>query len=264
MRVKYLLISIFCSLLFACSPTPRGENEIYIGTISGPETQLVEIAKQVANKRYGLKLTIVSFEDYVLPNTALAEGDIDANMFQHKPYLDVILEKKKYPLSILGKMYIYPMGVYSKKHKTVESLPEGATIGIPNDPSNGARALRLLAKANIIQVPDLNDLKLSPKSITSNPKHIQIKEIAAAQLPRVLEDLDAAVINTNYAMPAGLYPTKDAIFLEHQDSPYANIVVVRTADLNDDKYKRLMLALHSPEVQAAAKKLFADQAIPAW
>jgi D-methionine transport system substrate-binding protein len=264
MRVKYLLISVLCIILTACSPKPRAENEIVIGTISGPETQLIEVAKSVAKKRYGLNLTVVSFEDYILPNTALAEGDIDANMFQHKPYLDVILEKKHYPLSILGKMYIYPMGIYSKKHKSLDDLPNGATIGIPNDPSNGARALRLLSKAKLIFIPDDDDLVLSPKSILSNPKNIHIKEIAAAQLPRVLDDLDAAAINTNYAMPAGLAPSKDAIYIEHEDSPYANIVVVRTADLNKKKYEQLMQALHSPEVQAAAKKLFADQAIPAW
>lgn len=264
MRVKYLLISLLCAFGIACSPKPRADNEIYIGTISGPETQLVEVAKAVAKKRFGLNITIVSFEDYVLPNTALAEGDIDANMFQHKPYLDVIVEKKQYPISTLGKMYIYPMGIYSKKYKSLDQLPNGATIGIPNDPSNGARALRLLAKAKIFEVPDLDDLSLSPKSITANPKNIHIKEIAAAQLPRVLDDLDAAAINTNYAMPAGLYPTKDAIFIEQQDSPYANLVVVRTADIDQKKYQQLMQALHSPEVQAAAKKLFSDQAIPAW
>lgn len=264
MRVKYLLISLLCVFCVACSPKPRADNEIYIGTISGPETQLVEVAKAVAKKRFGLNVTIVSFEDYVLPNTALAEGDIDANMFQHQPYLDVIVEKKQYPISTLGKMYIYPMGIYSKKYQSLDQLPNGATIGIPNDPSNGARALRLLAKAKIFEVPDLNDLSLSPKSITANPKNIHIKEIAAAQLPRVLDDLDAAAINTNYAMPAGLTPSKDALFIEQQDSPYANLVVVRTADMDQKKYQQLMQALHSPEVQAAAKKLFSDQAIPAW
>lgn len=264
MRVKYLLISILCCFLIACAPKPRGENEIIIGTISGPETQLVEVAKHVAEKKYGLKLTIITFEDYVVPNTALAEGDIDANMFQHKPYLDVILEKKHYPLSILGKMYIYPMAIYSKKYTSLNEIPDGATIGIPNDPSNAARALRLLAEANLIKVPSLNDLNLTPKSITENPKHLQIKEIAAAQLPRILNDLDAAAINTNYAIPAGLYPTKEALFVEHKDSPYANLVVVRTADLHQKKYKQLMKALHSPEVQSAARTLFADQALPAW
>lgn len=264
MRVKYFLVSLVCCFLLACAPKPRDDNEIYIGTITGPETELMEVAKKVAKERYGLNLTIITFEDYVLPNTALAEGDIDANMFQHQPYLDVILAKKEYALSPIGKMYVYPMGIYSQKHKTLHDLPRGATIGIPNDPSNGARALRLLAQAKLIEIPHLDDLSLSAKNILSNPHNLQIKEIAAAQLPRSLGDLDYAVINTNYAIPAGLTPSKDALYLEQKDSPYVNIVVIRTADKNEKKYEHLMEALHSPEVQTAAKQLFANQAIPGW
>ncbi|MCS5711699.1 MetQ/NlpA family ABC transporter substrate-binding protein [Candidatus Berkiella aquae] len=263
-NVKSLLISLLGFSLIACSPQQRGDDEIIIGTITGPETQLVETAKKVAKDRYGLKLTIVSFEDYVVPNTALAENDIDANMFQHQPYLDVVIDKKKYAITSIGKMFIYPMGVYSKKYKQLSDLHQGAVIGIPNDPSNGARALRLLAKAGIITIPNVNDLELTPKKITSNPKALVIKEIVAAQLPRVLNDLDAAVINTNFAIPAGLSPSKEAIFLEDKNSPYANIVVVRTSEKDKEKYRKLMEALHSPEVELEAKKLFSDQAIPAW
>lgn len=264
MRVKYLIVSLICCALFACAPKPRGENEIYIGTVSGPETELMEVAKKVAKERYGLHLTIITFEDYVLPNVALAEGDIDANMFQHQPYLEIIVAKKHYALTSIGKMYVYPMGIYSKKHFSLNNIPQHAIIGIPNDPSNGARALRLLAEAKLIEIPKLDDLSLSPKNITSNPHGLQFKEIAAAQLPRSLADLDYAVINTNYAIPAGLTPSKDALYLERRDSPYVNIVVVRTADKNNKKYHHLMEALHSPEVQAEAQKLFANQAIPGW
>ncbi len=262
-NVKSLLISL-CILLTACQAEQRGENDIIIGTISGPETELVETAKKVAKDRYGLNLTIVKFEDYVIPNTALAEKDIDANMFQHQPYLDIVLEKKKYAISSIGKMFIYPMGVYSKKHKQLSDLPDGAIIGIPNDPSNGARALRLLAKAKLITVPDINDFELTISKISANPHKFVFKDIVAAQLPRVLPDLDAAVINTNFAVPAGLSPSKDALLLEDRDSPYANIVVVRTSEKDQAKYRKLMDALHSPEVEEQAKKLFSDQAIPAW
>lgn len=262
-HIKYLLISCLCLVVLGCSPKPREADEIVIGTIVGPETQIVEEAKKVAAKQ-GLKVKIITFEDYIVPNTALAEGELDANMFQHQPYLDIVIAKKQYALSTIGKMFIYPMGVYSKKYKHLEELPHGAVIGIPNDPSNGARALRLLAKANLIHIPEKNDLELSIKDIQSNPKKLVIKEIAAAQLPRVLTDLDAAVINTNYAMPAGLSPNKDAIYLEDKDSPYVNIVVVRTKEKDEAKYHKLMDALHSPEVQAAAKKLFNDQAIQGW
>jgi len=263
-NIKSLLISLFGILLLGCTQQQRGENEIIIGTITGPESELVETAKKVAKERYGLNVTIVNFEDYVIPNTALAEKDLDANMFQHQPYLDVVLEKKHYAITPIGKMYIYPMGVYSKKHKALSELPDGAVIGIPNDPSNGARALRLLAKAKLITIPDVNDLELTAQKITSNPHHFVFKEIVAAQLPRVLNDLDAGVINTNFAIPAGLSPSKDALVLEDRNSPYANIVVVRTSEKDQEKYRKLMDALHSPEVQEQAKKLFNDQAIPAW
>ncbi len=263
-RVKFLLISLFSLLLLGCSPKERADNEIYIGTIVGPETKLVEVAKDVAEKHYGLKIKIISFEDYVMPNTALAEGAIDANMFQHQPYLDIVIAKKKYPIESIGKMFIYPMGIYSHKYKDLKDLPQGALIGIPNDPSNGARALRLLAKANLISVPDLDDFTLNPKKITHNPKNLVIKELSAAQLPRVLNDLDAAVINTNYAIPAGLIPNRDALFIESKDSPYANIVVIRSADKDKEKYKKLMAALHSDEVINAANTLFPNHAIPAW
>jgi len=264
LRIKYFLISLLTFLLVACAPKQRSEHEIYLGTIAGPETELVEVAKQVAQQRYGLTITIIPFEDYVMPNTALNAGEIDANMFQHQPYLDIVLAKQKYPLVTIGKMFIYPMGMYSKKYHRLEDLPTGAIIAIPNDPSNAARALRLLAKAKLIEISNTNDLELTPNKIYHNPKNLVIKEMAAPQLPRVLEDVDAAIINTNYAIPAGLIPQRDAILLENRDSPYANIVVVRKEDKDKEKYKQLMEALHSPEVTKAAKRIFNDQAIPAW
>lgn len=259
-QLKFLAVSLLC-VLVACSPKPRTANEIYIGTITGPETKLIEVAKKVAAQRYGLKLTIISFEDYVIPNAALAEGEIDANMFQHQPYLDVILAKKKYAITPIGKMFLYPMGLYSKKYSRLQDLPPGATIAIPNDPSNGARALRLLAQAKLIEIPQTDDLSLTPKKILNS--HLIIKEIAAPQLPRLLSEVDAAIINTNYALPAGL-TLEQAIYREASNSPYANLVVIREADTSQLKYQQLMKALHSPEVVEEAKKIFAGQAIAAW
>jgi len=264
LRVKSLLISFLCLAFLGCTPQPRGEHEILIGTISGPETQLVEVAKKVAKERYGLNLKIVTFEDYVMPNTALADNDIDANMFQHQPYLNVVLEKKKYGITSIGKMFVYPMGLYSHKYAHIHALPPNAVIGIPNDPSNGARALRLLAHAGLISIPEnIDDFNLTPKAIITNPHNLTIKEIAAAQLPRVLNDIDAAVINTNYAVSANLSPDK-TLFSEDKRSPYANIVVVRFNEKNAAKYQQLMQALHSPEVVQKAEKLFGGHAIAAW
>lgn len=262
--ILFLIISVI--LLSHCSPNKqkRASNEIRIGTIAGPETDLMEVAKNVAAQRYGIQITIVPFTDYVLPNQALADGSIDANMFQHTSYLEQTIATKGYNLTAIGKTFIYPMGLYSNKITNLKDLRQNAIIAVPNDPSNEARALLLLEKANIIQLkPGLN-LKATPGDIVSNPKNIQIKEIDAAQLPRVLADVDLAAINTNYAMVAGLLPSRDALFVESKDSPYANIVVVRTSDSQDPKFTKLMEALHSPEVLSRAQTLFQGQAIPAW
>jgi len=247
-----------------CKSSKRDEHEIYLGTIAGPETGLVEVAQKFAKEKYDLKIKIIEFEDYNMPNTALAEGSIDANMFQHQPYLDIVVENKHFAIETIGKTFVYPMGIYSKKYTDFSALPMGAKVAIPNDPSNGARALRLLAKAGLIQVDDKDDIRFTLRDITDNPKKLKFTELDAAQMPRVLADVDLAVINTNYAIPSGLKPKTDALFMESADSPYANIVVVRSADKNEAKYQQLMEALHSQPVLEEAKTLFLDQAIPAW
>lgn len=264
-RFGTLLVAIMSFLFLTnCSHSASGANEIRIGTIAGPETELVEVAKNVAAQKYGLDVEIVQFTDYVLPNQALADGSIDANMFQHLPYLDETIAAKGYQLTPIGKTFIYPMGLYSSKIKSLNDVKPNAVVAIPNDPSNEARALLLLEKAGLIKLKDDTSLKVTPQDIIENPKQIKITELDAAQLPRVLKDVDLAAINTNYAMVAGLVPSKNALFLENTDSPYANIVVVRTKDMNDPKFAKLMEALHSPEVVSRAKTLFQGQAIPAW
>lgn len=260
--IKYFLVSLLV-LLSSCSQ-PRDDNEIYLGTVSGPETELVEIAKEVALKQHGLKIKIIEFEDYAIPNIALADGSIDANMFQHLPYLELAKKYKGFDLVSIGETFVYPMGIYSGKHQDLSKLPNQAKISIPIDPSNGARALRLLAQANLITIPEVDDMELSPKVILTNPKQLKIIELDAAQLPRTLDDVDAAVINTNFAIPAGLTPSKDALFLETKDSPYANIIVVRAQEQDHEKFKKLVESLQSQAVQDKAKELFQGQAIPAW
>lgn len=266
-RFGVLLVIIFSVILLAsCSKSnpKRAGNEIRIGTIAGPETELMEVAKNVAAEKYNVQITIVPFTDYVLPNQALADGSIDANAFQHTPYLEQTIATKGYNLTAIGKTFIYPMGLYSNKITNLKDLKPNAVVAVPNDPSNEARALLLLENAGLIKLaPGLN-VKATLANIVSNPKNLQIKEIDAAQLPRVLADVDLAAINTNYAMVAGLLPSRDALFLESKDSPYANIVVVRTSDSQDPKFAKLMEALHSPEVVSRAQTLFQGQAIPAW
>ncbi len=259
---------IFCvfsfSLLIACTPQVRGPHELRVGTISGPETELMEVAKEVAATDYGLKVEIVPFEDYMTPNLALAEGSIDANMFQHEPYLDKMIREKHLKLMAIGKTFIYPMGLYSTKIHQLNELPDQALVGIPNDPSNAARALLLLEKSGLISLKIHDVQQLTLRDVLENPKHLRIKEMNAAQLPRSLEDLSLAAINTNYAVAVHLLPHKDALALESTDSPYANIVVVREGEETQLKFHQLLKALHSTAVQEKAKTLFSEQALPAW
>jgi D-methionine transport system substrate-binding protein len=253
-----------CTVLLTACGSHDNKDEIKVGTIAGPDSQLMEVAKQVAKSKYGLDIKIVEFTDYVEPNTALNDGSINANMFQHQPYLNKQNQDRHYHLVAVGKTFVFPMGIYSKKFTSMDSIPQGALVAIPNDPSNEGRALLLLQKAKLITLQDPTDLYATPSNIKDNPKGLQFKELDAAQLSRALADVELAVINSNYAIPAGLSPSKDAMMLEDSYSPYANIIVVRVADSNDPRIKELVSAIQSPEVLKAAKEIFNGQAIPAW
>lgn len=263
-----LLISILLlstvALLSSCqqqnAPTAK---TIKVGTIAGPETMLAEKAKEVAQKKYGLNIEVVEFTDFAMPNTALNDGSIDANAFQHLPYLQAVIKTQGYHLTPIAKTFIYPMGIYSKKITELSQLPDNATVAIPNDPSNEARALLLLQTAGLIKVAKDDSFNVHTINITHNPKQLRFKSLEAAQLPRILDDVDIAVINTNYAVPAGL-SHKNALFLENKDSPYANLIVVREKEKDDPKFALFVKAMNSEEVVKTAKELFGEQAIPAW
>jgi D-methionine transport system substrate-binding protein len=259
----WLKILLLCSTVLLVSAC-HDKNVLRVGTISGPETQLMETAKEVAKANYGLDVKIIEFTDYVQPNAALNDGSIEANMFQHQPYLDQQIKNRHFKLVAVGKTFIYPMGVYSKKFKAIADIPAGAIISIPNDPSNEGRALLLLEKAGLIKLKNTSGLYSTPVDIIDNPKHLKFKELAAAHLTRSLADVDLAVINTNYAIPAGLSPTKDALYHEDTNSPYANIIVVREDEVNDPRIKQLVAAIQSEAVAKAAEAIFNGQAIPAW
>jgi len=262
---RFTIYSLIALLLTACGGGGKEEpNKIRLGTIAGPETEIMEVAKQVAKKKYGLDVEIVQFTDYVQPNQALADGSIDANAFQHKEYLEQTIAAKKYPLSIIGKTFVYPMGLYSKKFYTLVYLTDNSSIAIPNDPSNEARALLLLQKAGLIKLKDGGSTKSTINDILRNPRLLSIHTLDAAQLPRSLQDISLAAINSNYAIAAGLSPEKNALFLEDKSSPYANVVVVRTVDKDKKKFQQLISSIHSKEVVEKAKKLFGENAIPAW
>jgi D-methionine transport system substrate-binding protein len=253
-----------CAALLSACHSHEDKTVLRVGTISGPETKLMEVAKDVAKQNYGLDIKIVEFTDYVEPNTALNDGSIEANVFQHQPYLDKQIKDRHYKLVTVGKTFVYPMGVYSHKIKSIGELQPNASVAIPNDPSNEGRALLLLQKAGLIKLKETAGIYASPLDIQDNPKQLKFKELDAAQLARSLDDVDLAVINTNYAIPAGLSPTKDAILHEGSDSPYANIIVVREDELNDPRIKQLVDAIQSEAVLKAAMEIFNGQAIPAW
>ncbi len=258
--MRLLGILFLLGSLMAChKPSP---NTIIVGTMAGPETDLVETAKEVADKHYGLKVKIVAFSDYNLPNEALQDGSIDANVYQHLPYLQAASKAHGYTLQVIGKTFVYPTGIYSRKIKSLAELPPEATVAIPNDPTNETRALLLLQKAGLIGLNATENATIN--NIAVNPNHLNVKELDAAQLPRVLDDVDAAVINTTFAIPAGLSPSRDAIYSESKDSIYANLIVIRQDSPKKEQLEQLVKALNSEEVKQKAQSLFGDSAIPAW
>jgi D-methionine transport system substrate-binding protein len=264
MQLIKKIILLTCALLVTACQQHEDKSVLRVGTISGPETKLMEVAKEVAKKTDNLDIKLIEFTDYVEPNTALNDGSLEANVFQHQPFLDQQIKDRHYKLVTVGKTFVYPMGVYSQKIKSIGDIQPNATVAIPNDPSNEGRALLLLQKAGLIQLKEAAGLYATPMDVQNNPKQLKFKELDAAQLARSLADVDVAVINTNYAIPAGLSPTKDAILHEDSDSPYANIIVVREDELNDPRVKQLVSAIQSDEVLKAAAEIFNGQAIAAW
>lgn len=234
---------------------------IKVGASPEPHAKILQVIKPILAKE-GYDLEITEFTDYVQPNTALESGELDANFFQHVPYLTQFNKDKGTHLTYTVKVHLEPMGVYSKKVKKLDDLKSGATVAVPNDPTNEARALRVLEKSGLIKLKS-GDL-VTKLDITDNPKNIKIQELDAAQLPRVLQDVDAAVINSNYAIQAGLNPTKDAIAIESKDSPYANVLAVRKGDENKDYIKALSKALNSPEVKKFIEDTYKGAIIPAF
>lgn len=224
------------------------DKPLKVGVTGGPHAQIFEVVKKVA-ERDGLKIQVVEFSDYVQPNAALAAGDLDANSYQHKPYLDAQIKDRGYKFTSVAYTVNFPMGIYSKKVKKLEDLKDGARFGIPNDPTNGGRGLLLLQDKGLIKIKAGVGLKATPLDVVENPKKIKFVELDAAQLPRSLDDLDASSINTNFALSAGLNPLKDAIALEGAKSPYVNIIAVRDADKDKPWVAKLVKAYQSDEVK---------------
>lgn len=239
------------------------KKSIKVGVTPGPHAEIMEVVQKQAAAD-GLELKIIEFSDYIQPNVALNNGEIDVNSYQHQPFLDAQVQDRGYKIETLAKTIIFPMGVYSKKIQSLKDVKEGAVIAIPNDPSNGGRALMILEKAGLLKLKENAGLSATAADIAQNPKKLQVKELEAAQVPLSLSDVEFAVINTNYAVSAGLVPTKDALYLEDGSSPYANILVVRSADKDDPAYQKFVKAYYSDTVKKFVEEHFKGAGIPTW
>lgn len=228
-----------------------------------PHAELLELVKPVLEKE-GVELDIKVFTDYVQPNAQVADGHIDANFFQHKPYMDSFNKEHKSGLVSVGLVHVEPFGAYSQKIKDIKDLKKGALIALPNDPSNGARALLLLQKEGLIKLKDPTNILATSRDIVENPKDLKFRELEAATLPRILPDVDLALINTNYALEAGLNPIKDALFIEGADSPYANLVATVEAKKDAPAIAKLIKALNSEETKAFILKQYKGAIVPAF
>lgn len=267
-KTALLLILAIVALVGGCVSTTNqssspADKTPKVGVTAGPHAQIMAVVQQVAEKD-GLKIQIVEFADYIQPNVALSKGDIDLNSFQHQPYLEHVIADRKYDLIPLAKTVLFPMGVYSQKVRSLTELKVGATIAIPDDPTNGGRSLLLLEKAGLIKLKRGTGLKASVRDIAENPRKITFKELDASRITRHLPDVDAAVINSNFAMQAGFVPVTSAIFLEDAHSPYANIIAIRAKDKDHPAYQKFLKSYHSDEVKAYVQDHFKGSVITTW
>lgn len=236
---------------------------LVVGASPVPHAEILKAIAPLLEKE-GIKLEIKEFSDYIQPNVQLAEKALDANFFQHQPYLDDQNQKNGTDLVSVTAVHVEPFGAYSKKIKSIDELKDGAKVAIPNDATNGGRALILLAKNGLIKLKDDTNIASTKADITENPKKLDIIELDAAMLPRQLDEVDLALINTNFALEAKLVPTKDALFIEGTDSPYANILVARPDNKDSDAIQKLAAALNSPEAKKFIEDTYQGSIIPAF
>lgn len=245
------------------SAAHAADKELKVGVTGGPHAEIMEVVKEEAAKK-GFNIKVIEFSDYVQPNVALAAGDLDANSYQHLPYLDNANADRNYGLVSIAKTVIFPIGIYSKKIKNLNEVPEGARFALPNDPTNGGRALLLLQSQGLVKLDPKAGIKATPIDVIENPRKLRFIELDAAQLPRSLDDVDFAAVNTNFAIEAGLTPKDDAMVLEDGDSPYANIIAVREQDKDRADLKEFVQIYQSQPVKDFVVKKYQDSILVAW
>ena len=274
MKKKILLVVLALALvLTSCAKkeskkedgqtTNTDNKKVVIGVSPAPHKEIAEKAKEILAKD-GIELEIKEFDDYVTPNTSLQEKDIDLNFFQHIPYLDNFNKERGTKIVSLGGVHLEPMGIYSKKYKSLDELKDGDEVIIPNDATNGARALKILEENNVIKLKENAGLEATEKDIAENPKNLKFTAVEAATIPRAYEDSAIAVINSNFALEAKLSPKKDAIAIEKSEgNPFANIIAAREEDKDNETYKKVLQAFQSDEVKKCIEEKFDGEIIPA-
>lgn len=250
--------------LSACGGSQDASTDrLSVAATAVPHAEILEVVKPILAKE-GVQLDVRVFNDYVQPNDQVAQKQIDVNYFQTEPYLDAYNRDRKSGLVTVVGVHIEPFGAYSRRFKSLDELPQGADVVIPNDPSNNSRALILLDKAGLIKLKDPYNALSTQRDIVANPKQLKFRELDSAMLPRVLGQVDLALINTNYALDAGLNPTKDALAIESSDSPYVNFLVARSDNKDDPRVQKLAKALTSPEVKAFIDSNYHGAVLPAF
>jgi D-methionine transport system substrate-binding protein len=261
MSFKTAIVGVALGLSLIAAPAYA--ETIKIGATPGPHAQILEAVKPILAAQ-GIDLEILEFSDYVIPNEALNSGELNANSFQHQPYLDNQVKDRGYAIESVATTVNFPIGIYSDKFENIADLPDGAKIGIPNDPTNGGRVLLLLEDNGLLDLTEGVGTAASVADIIGNPKNFEIIEVDAAQLPRVLPDVDAAGINTNFAEQAGLDPVNDPILRESPKGPYVNVIAVRTEDKDQPWVKALVDAYHSDEIRTFVETTFNGAVLASW
>ena len=268
-------VILTAAVLSACGAneeTSPGEAEslvsdgvLTVGVTGGPHEELVGKVAELAEEQ-GLDFTIETkvFSDYVMPNVALSEGELDLNSFQTEPFFDEMNKTRNLDLVRVGGTVTFPMGIYSLDYTDVNELPDGARIGLPSDPTNSGRALALFEQAGLIQVEEGVGLQATVMNIAENERNFEFIELDSAQIPRQLGELDAAAINTNFALEAGYIPAEDSIFIEPTDSPFVNLVASRTENENDEAITQFLEIYHSDEVKEFIEQEFPGSLVPSW
>lgn len=258
-----MMQKLILALLASLALTAQAADKVTVAATAVPHAEILEFIKPKLAAQ-GVDLNVKVFTDYVQPNVQVEEKRLDANFFQHQPYLDSFNKEKGSHLVAVAGVHIEPFGIYSRKVKSIATVGNGATVAIPNDATNGGRALLLLQKAGVIKLKDPKNILATTKDIIDNPKKLQIKELEAATLPRVLDQVDLALINTNYALEAKLVPTRDALVIEDHQSPYVNILVTRADNKNAPAIKKLAATLNSPEVKKFIQDKYKGAVVPAF